>query len=454
MAPTIIAVMRAVRSSPWAPLPLFAAVLSVAGCGAEESVAAPSSAPARIAEPRAAEARPAAEREPVEQLPQSNHAAARRAARALEFGAAAAAAAALADLPAAASFDRRLLTARLDDLRGDPVGAVRGLESLRAEYPNQGRVFATAAELHAAAGRLESAEDEIRRGLAACGPTAELTRARGMLALSRPGAADVGLGHLLAARAARPELWFCDLALSQAQVLLGNAAMADQRPLDALGHARAARVAVPDSVDARELEADASAALGDFTGAIQGYQQLLEDGHDVAGTLALLCQRGATAALLVPDRELALERYLQARQLGLPRADLGFGASMLEAEAERMLEEGIAFWRDGEIVTARLRFERAHACDPDSLEIENHLAVSLRRLGETREAARHWSHVVESARATGVELPEPVHVHLAHALVDDERADEARRVLEAYLAEDEQGRWVDATWEALAELDG
>lgn len=429
--------------------PAALACVLLAACGAD---AAPTTPPA---DTRPEPARGADEAlSSVPQLAQAEHASALTAARALEFGDLELAARALGDLPAEAEFDRRLLTARLLSLRGDAVGAVRAIESLRAEFPGQSRVFATAAELHAAAGRIESSEDEVRRGLGLCGPTPALTRARGILAISRRGAASTGLGHLLQAREEDPDLWFCDLGLSQAQVLLGNAAMADQRPLEALGHARAARVAVPDSIDARELEADASAALGDYAGAIAGYESLLAEGRDVASTLALLYQRGAMAALLVPDRDLALERFLRARVLGLPVEELGFGAAVLATEAERLLEAGIAAYSGRDLEQARADFTRALACTPDSLEIENHLAVSLSSLGEFEAAAAHFARVIEAAQESGIELPEPVHVNLARALSAAGREAEASAVLRAYLAAHPDGPWAEITSAELAEIGG
>jgi len=426
---------------------LWAGALGLAACG-EDRADAPV-----VAAPSATAPAPRSERAPPPQRPQSDLAAAKEAARALERGDAAAAARALGRLPASADFDRRLLGARLADLRGDAVGAVHELESLRAEFPAESRIFATAAELHAAAGRLESAEDEIRRGLAACGATPALTRARGVLAISRPGAASVGLDHLLAAREADPELWFCDVPLAEAHVLLGNAAMAAQEPLDALGHARAALVAVPDWEDARELEADAAASLGKFDVAIAGYEGLLADGRDVGSTLALLCQRGATAALVAGDRELAVTRYLRARELGLDDEDLGFGAEVLAEEAERLLEAGIAAYRDGAFTAARDDFAAALQHDPDSLEIRNHLGVSAFRLGDYAAAAQAWRELLDTAAERGIELPEPVHVNLARALVADGRSEAGLDVLHDYLAQHPDGPWVEATRAALAELE-
>jgi tetratricopeptide (TPR) repeat protein len=355
------------------------------------------------------------------------------------------------EIPDAAALDRALLRARLRAAEGDAVGAVRALEAARVDWPDQGRVYATAAEIHAAAGRLESATDEVRRGLEAAGPCPELTRARGVLSLARQGGAALGLEHLLAARAADPELPFTDRALVQAHVLLGRRSMAEERPLEALGHAKAARVVAPDDREALELAAEALEVSGDFGGAIEVYEQLLAAGADVGATLALTSQRGSTAALLGGDRGAALERALRARELGLSAEELGFSATLIEQETEAALERGVERYAAGELDAARAAFERALRCTPDSLEALNHLAVTRLRAGDPAGAARHWQRVVDTAEREDIELPEPVHVHLARALRAADRAADARSVLERYLTARPEGRWVAETSAALDE---
>src|SRR5688572_6538699 len=120
-----------------------------------------------------------------EQLPRCDDPRYRDAAKLLGSGDVAGAKTLWLTLPA--SLDAELLGARIHAAGGDDVMAVRAIEAARAGHATQARVYATAAEIHCAGGRLSSAEDEIREGLAMAGPTPDLTRARGVLALCRKG---------------------------------------------------------------------------------------------------------------------------------------------------------------------------------------------------------------------------------------------------------------------------
>jgi tetratricopeptide (TPR) repeat protein len=375
---------------------------------------------------------------------------------ALEVGQAASALAQLvAQGAGAARPEATLLGARAQALQGDHVAAVRAIEDARAAFPAVADVYATAAEIHAAAGRLGSAEDEIRRGLeAAGGSTPELERARGVLLLAREGAAEAGLERLLRARAADPGLPFCERALSQAHLLLGNRALARGDAAAAVTHGRSAVVHDPEEREARRLLADALAGAGDFDAALPLYDELLGGDDALRNTVALHYQRGATAALLQRERAQAIERYRRARELGLAADELGFGAQVLFEEAVAAVERGVAAYVAGDAAGARAAFERAVALDPQSPEAHNHLAVCLHKAGEHAGAAEHWRAVLELAQAEGLELPEPVHLNLAQALVAAGRVEEARAVLEEYLRRAPEGEWSERTRELAAGLGG
>jgi len=234
--------------------------------------------------------------------------------------------------------------------------------------------------------------------------------------------------------------------------LLGNAALAAQDTAGALGHARAALAADPENSEARELAGDAHAARGEFTAALAEYEALFASGRDVQAALALLSQRGATAALLERDRPMALRRYLRARELGLSDEELGFGATVLAEEAHRRVGEGLAAREAGDPERAGEAFARALELDPHSLETESLLALVLFERGEFDGAAQHWRSVLDAARERALELEEPVHLHLARALHRLGRDGEVRAVLEDYLAREPEGEWAGATREMLGKL--
>jgi tetratricopeptide (TPR) repeat protein len=433
---------------------LFAAAWLCA-CGGEDASQTPTEPAAHVAPPRdlrAPQDDATRERQGFPpQLARGQGPALERAREALERGAAAAATAAL--LALGDDLEVELLRARLAALEADGIGAVRRIEAARAVHPDQAEVYATAAEIHAAAGRLASAEQEVREGLVRCGPAPALSRARGVLALARTGGARSGLEHLLDARALDPALPFLEPALLQAHLLLGRAALAESLALDALGHARAALLLEPADVEARTLLADAQSAAGELDAALETFEGLLADGAAVRDTLALLCQRAATAALVEGRRELALERYLRARELGLAEADLGFGASLLIEAAEGELERGVAALESGDHVAAGAHLERALRLDPQSLPARNHLAVVHFLERRYAQAAAQWRELLERARAQDIELPEPVELNLAKALALDGHPAEARALLEAWLAHASEGSAADSARALLAELD-
>jgi tetratricopeptide (TPR) repeat protein len=348
--------------------------------------------------------------------------------------------------------DRLLLGARLSALEGDDVGAVRALEMAKISYPDTARVHAVAAEVHASAGRKDSAEEEIRAGLALGGSLAELERARGVLLLTRPGGAAAGLSHLEKARTLFPGIPFLRRPWLEANRILGSAAMGRGDPETAEKHARSALEVDDQDVESRKLLADAHAARGEFEEAVALYEGLVAQGEEHASALALCCQRAGVAALLRSDHERAADHYLRARELGLGEAELGFGSHFLAQEHERVVSAGIDAYEQGDFAAARSRFERALVLDPASIEAENHLGVCLFRLEDYPGAARAWEHVLREARGRGFELPEPVHLNLARALYQQDRIDEARAVLAEYLDREPKGSHAAATREMLERL--
>ena len=355
-------------------------------------------------------------------------------------------------LAAPEGLDQALLGARLRAAEGDGVAAVRAIEAARASWPDQGRVFATAAEIHAVAGRFESAEDEIRAGLAAGGPSPDLSRARGVLALARKNAGRVALEHLLAARAADPGLEFSARPLAQAHTQLAQHALSEKNAQEAAAHARAAVEAYPTDREARRTLAEALAGAGLFDESLALYEALLAEGEPVGVDLSWTALHGATAALVERDRPKALVRYQRALELGLPRSELGFGATVLAEAATARVDAGLAAYEKGELAAARAEFEAALALDPDALEAHNHLAVVLFRQDEFAAAAEHWSRVLALAQARELTLPEPVHLNLARALHKAGRSAEITPLLDEYLEREPNGAFADATRDMLARL--
>ncbi|MAE27825.1 MAG: hypothetical protein CMJ87_02410 [Planctomycetes bacterium] len=342
-----------------------------------------------------------------------------------------------------------LYGARLDALEGRPLAWSRRIETARVLAPEDGRVYATAAELHAAAGRLETAQRELERGLLACGVTPELERARGVILLSTPGQATEGLAHLIIAAERAPGLPFMDRALSQGYLLVGNARLGEGDAETALDLARLAVGRDPEEGPARRLLADALAALGQFGESITILEALAQAGEPLEEEAGRMCKRAALAAVLREQRGDALALFRRARDWGLSDEALGTGAHMLRDEAGRLLEAGVEAYGGERHGQARELFREALAFDPESLAIRNHLAVALMRAGEAAEAADLWTAVVERAYELDVDLPEPAHINLAATWTRLGRPSSARLALEEYLDRRPNGEWARETRELL-----
>jgi len=345
-----------------------------------------------------------------------------------------------------------LLRARAQAMVGHDVEVGRLIEKVRARSPEDPRVWSTAAELHASAGRLETARDEIRRGVERCGMTPELLRAQAIVQLCQQGGAPRGLELLVRALEYDTDLPFTDRALGQAHLLIGKRALAEQRPRRALESARAAAQYDPGDLDIRVFLADTLAANADFGAAVEILEELNEEGHDRRGEPASMYKKVAMAELLQSRRDRAIEAFARAREEGLSDEELGSGAQILLDEAMKAMSEGITAYEAKDLTTARERFEYGLSLDPDLLVLQNHLAVVLFQQGKYLPAAVRWRAVLETSIEEELELPDPVHLNLSRALVAAGEKPAAKAVLEAYLAREPEGRWVAETRELLTRL--
>ncbi|MBK7878078.1 MAG: hypothetical protein IPJ77_20660 [Planctomycetes bacterium] len=372
---------------------------------------------------------------------------------ALEFGRLAEAEA-LLPLAARAPDEAGELTARFRALQGKLFDALRLLEAERTARPKDAAVYAALAELYAGEQKFETAWSELKRGDEACGPSAELARARGVLWILREGGAKKGLEFLDRARAADPDLAFAARALGQAHLLLAKQAAKSEDVVLARHHVDRSLAYDAREVDALRLQADLQAAAGDFTSALATLEALVRGGESLGSELALLYKKGAFGALLAKNRPLALERFAKARALGLTDAELASGAQILADEARARREAGVAEYERGALAEAEAAFRAALGYDPGDLGARNHLAVVLFKQHDPAGAAEHWRQVLDGAKRVGIELPEPVHVNLAKALVQAGKAPEAEAVLDTYLAAEPEGRWAASTRAALEHLRG
>jgi len=362
-------------------------------------------------------------------------------------------AAELIDAASAAGPEEPLLRARFQALEpAGTIAALRLIETARAADPKNPDVYATAAEIYAANDAFDTAWQEIERGLASCGESAELLRARGVAWLCREHGAPKGVEFLTRARAADPDLPFVTRALAQGHLLVAKIEQQKKNVEGAIANARASLAGQPDNVDARRLLSELLAAQGDFGGAIAIVQGLVQAGEPLEAELASLCKKAGIAALLENDRPRAIEQFRAARAHGLNDTELASGARILAEESRVQLERGVAAYEKGDTAKAETCFREALADEPTSLAARNHLAVVLFGRAQYPEAARLWREVLETARTEAIDLPDPVHLNLAAALAKSGDAAGARAVLEEFLKREPTGEWARATRDALNAL--
>jgi tetratricopeptide (TPR) repeat protein len=244
-----------------------------------------------------------------------------------------------------------------------------------------------------------------------------------------------------------------DRPLGQAHMLVAKQEMGAGDLAAALTSVRHSLEHDPEDLDTRRLEVEVLMGLGEWGEGIAITEALLLEGLPLEAELAGYCKNAAFWAVTHGQRELGVEHYLRALQLGYPRADLGHGLSVLRVEAEDLAARGAESLDAGEESAARELLDRALVCDPESLLANNFLGNLHNGSGNFEGAVSCWNLVVDLARSEGIELPEAVHIKLAQVqalgLGDLEQA---RETLEAYLVLEPTGRWVDQTRKLIAEL--
>ena len=352
---------------------------------------------------------------------------------AIDFGDLGAARALLEQYQEALGFEAELLFARLLTAEGADFDAQRAIERARRAAPDDVRVPGTASEMHSAHGRTQSALEEIKRAYELGGARPEIHRAHAAHLLSLPGRAKEGLRHLEQARELDPTLPFLDRATGQAHLLLAKERLASNDLNEAMKAVELAYQYDPEEFETRRLLSDVLVAQKRIEDALLVMKELHADGYPVLGELASLEKRAAFVKLLSDEREAALDLFCMARSHGLSLEELGSGAQMLLDAAMNAVSEGVHAYESGELELARDRFERAVELDPELLIAHNHLGVVCYQLEDDGGAVSHWRKVWEVALEEGLELPEPVEINLARAMLRSGAAEAAREVLQESL---------------------
>jgi len=353
------------------------------------------------------------------------------------------------EFEAIAGVESYLLGARLHGLRGDLNNAHPLLEDARRLAPEDPRVYATAVELYAAPGQFDTATEELREGLRICGSTPELLRAQGILFLciGKVNSPKRGLAKLLAAIEADPDLPFTKRALGQAYLLVARRELSEGNTQQALVDITASLEHDPLETDAWHFLAEVRSAATEHEKAIAVLERLIEMGQPLEAELALTHKRAGTKSLVTDDRSGAVDHFMVAREMGLTDEELGFGAQILRDEAAELVKAGLVLFRESDLGGARSSFERAIEYDPGDLAAHNHLGVVQFRMSDYSGAVDSWRTVLLDAAELDVELPDPVHINLAKALIRMGDAEGALLTLQDYLLEKPFGDYIDETRE-------
>ncbi|MCP3916425.1 MAG: tetratricopeptide repeat protein [bacterium] len=349
--------------------------------------------------------------------------------------------------------EAHLLRARLWMLEDEAIEWGRALEQARLAAPGDPRVWATAAELHAAAGNLETAEREVQDGIQRCGRTPALERARGVLYLVVPGGAQQGLAALERAVEQDPGLPFVDRPLGQALLLVGKEHVRSGDKLVALEHVRRALEHDPEDRDAREFLGDVLMMVGEWGEALAVFEALVAEGYDnYREPLAGYYRNAGIWAMTQKQRELTVRYCARARELGMADEHLGHCRNLLLDHAAELVSRGLEELGASKTEKAIATLEEALVYDRESLEAHRFLGQAYLAREDPERAAQEWQWVVDTARAEEIDLPEPVHIMLAQAQALTGDFSASRETLDAYLTFEPTGEFVQLTRDVLAKL--
>lgn len=355
------------------------------------------------------------------------------------------------ELTELAGVEAYLLRARLLGMRGDMSSAHPLIEAARLAAPEDPRVYATAIELYAAPGQFDTATAELKEGLRVCGSTPELLRAQGILflCLGKANSPERGLEKLKAAMLADPDLPFTKRPLGQAHMLVARHELSEGETDLALADIKLSLEYDPSETDAWHFLAEVWSAAHEHEKAIGVLEQLIEMDQPLEAELALTHKKAGTKSLVTGDRPGALVHFMVAREMGLSDEELGFGAQALRDEAAVLVKEGLAALQESDLGSARLSFEHAIKYDPGDLAARNHLGVTQFRMSDYSGAVDSWRTVLLDAAELELQLPDPVHINLAKALMRLDDAEGALLALKDYLLEEPFGDFVDETRELV-----
>ncbi len=387
--------------------------------------------------------------------------------------------------------EEMIFQARLCSMQGEALRALKWVETARAQYPDDARVAATSIELSATEQRYDSAYEELKVSQQRFGETPELLRAEAIWTIFRPGLrqGSRGVDLLERAVAADPGLPYAKWPLSEAHRLRAQS-LAATRLAEAVQHAEKSVEYSPENRISRELLGDLYMSSQRWGEGIELLEGLLVEGEPIEAKVGLYCKNAGVVALTQGDKQLALDYFVRARELGLDAQALGTGYQLLRRSAleqaskasgalkandlpsamvhlgraqqywpdatevrallcDLKVRDGLLAYSKGDFVGAQENFSSALVEDPESLLARHLLGRTFMQRGMRPQAIEAWSNVLQAAYANKIALPDPVHLGLATAYELEEQRPDAKAALLAYLDHYPEGEFAPETRERL-----
>jgi tetratricopeptide (TPR) repeat protein len=345
------------------------------------------------------------------------------------------------DRPAEVRAAAHVARGRFSLARGRAVEALRDFEDAKRIDRRLAEAYAGAAEAYLTQGLLDGARVELEAGLAATQPqpSAEILVTLAGVQLARGTEPRQVLSLLHVARQVNPDE--PRIPRSFAATFTAEAERSAEK-----GDLTAAEASVRAALEEVPDFAAAHAALGRVREQQKRHgeaAQSLERAYRIEPTkerrdaVAAALKAAGMAALLQRDRERAVARFLELRDLGTVNVDMGSGLDLLREEARSEYNRAVDSKDPSE---ARRHLERSLRCLPENFYALYALGTLEAEAGGDEhsndvKAIELWTRALAAGKESGVDLSSlALHWNLAQAHYRRREDAKARVLLTEYLA--------------------
>ncbi len=342
-------------------------------------------------------------------------------------------------------FESLLDQAQLAAKAGESVQAQRLLNKARSLSPERAESYRIGGEIYLQAGLGEGALEEWELGLTRAGENAELLFAIGSYYLRDAGDPAQAVVYLKRAEKQNPQLPGLKKALGQTMGLAAQAHWKKgNKELAAAAAARAVEYD-PETVEGLRIRAKIAQEQGRTEDALADWEKLIElaPSKEFLYEASMEHKRLGYAMLLKDRRREALEHFRRVVEIGSEEVSIEAILDVLSGEAQKMMEEGVAFFENQEYDEAQERFSYSAALLPENPLAHNHLGLVFLKKGRKQEAAACWERAIEQAAGASFDLGStPTHKNLILLYKELGETEKAKRIAEDYRANFPQGEYL------------